>query len=230
MKQNILIIEDDENLRFVLLDNLTEQGYEVDGAATAAEAAQKIHTRKFDLIILDIMLPDTDGYTLCRNLRQDGCESMILMLTARSLEDDIVQGFEAGADDYLVKPYKLRELLLRIRALLRRQQPLSTQEQKLADIRIDTEARRVYDVDNNEINLTKKEFDLLECLISNRNRALTREQILNQVWGQNVVVEERTVDNFISNLKKKLRWTAQSNYRIVSLRGIGYRMEIDENS
>ncbi len=229
MKQKILIIEDDENLRFVLLDNLAEQGYEADGAATAAEAIEKIHNDRFDLIILDIMLPDTDGYTLCRRIRRDGCEAMILMLTARSLEDDIVQGFEAGADDYLVKPYRLRELLLRIRALLRRQQPMNNHEQRLADIRIDSEGRRVYDAQGNEINLTKKEFDLLECLISNRNRALTREQILNQVWGQNVVVEERTVDNFISSLKKKLRWNAQSNYRIVSLRGIGYRMEIDEN-
>ncbi len=228
MAQKILIVEDDENLRFVLIDNLTEQGYQLTGASNGAEARAAWQASEFDLIVLDIMLPDSDGYTLCKELRSFGSPALVLMLTARSLEDDIVQGFEAGADDYLTKPYKLSELLLRVRALLRRQQPINSNDLFFDNITIDTSARRVMTQDDKEIILTKKEFDLLECLLMNRNRALTREQILNQVWGESIIVEERTVDNFVSSLKKKLGWNNQSAYRIVSLRGVGYRMEIDE--
>jgi DNA-binding response OmpR family regulator len=231
MTQSILIVEDDENLSLVLQDNLSEQGYQVDVAATGTEARSLADSKSFDLIVLDIMLPDTDGYQLCREFRAGAQkDAMILMLTARSLEDDIVQGFEVGADDYLTKPYKLREFLLRIKALLRRQNNLSPTSIQFGRVRVDTESRQVYLDNDEEIPLTKKEFDLLEYFVINRNRALTRGQILDKVWGASIIVEERTVDNFVSNIKKKLQWTEDENFRIVSLRGIGYRMEIDEQS
>ncbi len=229
MKNNpsILIVEDDETLSLVLADNLNEAGYQVQTADTGSKASQQLKNQTFDLIILDIMLPDTDGYSLCLSIRQAKIQSMILMLTARSLEDDIVKGFDAGADDYITKPYRLRELLSRVSALLRRQHP----EEPPFDFRpftINKNSRQLFDEKNSEIILTRKEFDLLEYFLQNRNRALTRTQILNTVWGETIVVEERTVDNFVSNLKKKLNWTQQSTFRIVSIRGIGYRMEIDE--
>ncbi|VAW77432.1 Alkaline phosphatase synthesis transcriptional regulatory protein PhoP [hydrothermal vent metagenome] len=224
---SILIVEDDETLSLVLADNLNEAGYQVQTADTGSKASQLLKNQQFDLIILDIMLPDTDGYSLCYSIRQAKIQAMILMLTARSLEDDIVKGFDAGADDYITKPYRLRELLSRVSALLRRQLPEESHFDFIP-FTINKNSRQLFDENNSEVILTKKEFDLLEYLLQNRNRALTRTQILNTVWGEAIVVEERTVDNFVSNLKKKLNWTQQSTFRIVSIRGIGYRMEIDE--
>lgn len=225
---SILVVEDDNNLSLVLVDNLNEAGYKVQTADTGKKATLLLSQTNFDLIMLDIMLPDTDGYSLCRNIRKNDTKSMILMLTARSLEDDIVKGFDAGADDYITKPYRLRELLSRVRALLRRQLPGGTSNLNFDDFRVNVDSRQLFDKQNNEIILTKKEFSLLEYFLQNRNRALTRIQILDTVWGENIIVEERTVDNFVSNLKKKLSWQQSSSFRIVSIRGIGYRMEIDE--
>jgi len=224
---SILVVEDDETLSLVLADNLNEAGYQVQTAETGSQANQLLAENRFDLIMLDIMLPDTDGYTLCRKIRQEKHRAMILMLTARSLEDDIVKGFDAGADDYITKPYRLRELLSRVKALLRRQLP-GESNLDFKPFKINTDSRQLFDQNSHELVLTKKEFDLLEYFSQNRNRALTRTQILDTVWGKNIVVEERTVDNFVSNLKKKLNWSQQSTFRIVSIRGIGYRMEIDE--
>jgi len=229
MSQSILVVEDDESLQLVLRDNLLDAKYEVSTASTGEQAKRLINEHKFDLIILDIMLPDTDGYTLCRFFRNNGISAMILMLTARSLEDDIVKGFSAGADDYLIKPYRLRELLMRVRALLRRQSTSPQLEIRLPGFTIESDARKISASSGEDVLLTKKEFELLEYLILNRNRALTRTQILDQVWGNKVIVEERTVDNFISNLKKKLNWNVDSKFRLASIRGIGYRFELDDD-
>jgi len=224
----ILVVEDDNNLSLVLADNLNEAGYKVQTADTGKKATLLLSQTDFDLIMLDIMLPDTDGYSLCRHIRETNTKSMILMLTARSLEDDIVKGFDAGADDYITKPYRLRELLSRVRALLRRQLPEGNSSLNFDGFKVNLDSRQLFSKENNEIILTKKEFSLLEYFLRNRNRALTRIQILDTVWGENIIVEERTVDNFVSNLKKKLNWQQTSSFRIVSIRGIGYRMEIDE--
>ncbi len=223
---SILVVEDDETLSLVLTDNLSEAGYQVKTAETGCKAEQLLNKNEFDLIMLDIMLPDTDGYTLCRKIRSMNNQSMILMLTARSLEDDIVKGFDAGADDYITKPYRLRELLSRVNALLRRHLPGET-TLDFHPFVFNTESRQLLDQNENEVILTKKEYDLLEYFLQNRNRALTRTQILDTVWGENIVVEERTIDNFVSNLKKKLHWSQKSLFRIASIRGIGYRMEVD---
>jgi len=222
----ILIVEDDENLRLGLCDNLEDEGYAVVATATVAAARRALAERTFDLILLDIMLPDGDGYSLCRLLRAEGVASRVLMLTARTLEDDLVQGFDAGADDYLAKPYRLRELLARVRALLRRGVEAAPGPIRFAGYALDPQARALTDTSGAGLDLTRTEFDLLAYLLRHRGRALSRHEILDAVWGD-VIVDPRTVDNFVSNLKRKLGWTPESTFSIRTVRGVGYRMEVD---
>ncbi len=239
-RAHILIVEDDANLRLVLADNLEEQGYRVTATASGNEAhrlllGEDAGRRGVDLVILDIMLPDRDGYTLCRELRARGLETPVLMLTARTLEDDLVDGFDAGADDFLTKPYRLRELLVRVRALLRRHAGprggmLPEAGQRLfrfAGFRLDLAARTLRDPHGDFLELTRTELDLLGFFLAREGEALSRDRILDEVWGRDVVVDGRTVDNFVSSLKKKLGWTRASRFRFKTLRGVGYRMEID---
>lgn len=228
----VLIVEDDENLALALTDNLEQEDYHVVRASTGEKANLYIQDKKFDVIVLDVMLPDTDGYKLCQKWRKQGCDSMIIMLTARSLEDDIVKGFDAGVDDYVVKPYRIQEFLRRIKALLRRsgRESANGNEQQLPGFNIDQDARSITNDKGEEISLTKKEYDLLEYFIQNQNQALTRDMILDEVWGRNIVVDTRTVDNFVSNLKKKLDWNAESAFRFTTIRGVGYRFEIEDFS
>ena len=232
IKPRILIVEDEENLRLALEDNLIDEGYRVSTAANGREAMKCYLAERPDLIVLDIMLPDTDGYTLCRTLRDKGAVLPVLMLTARTLESDLVQGFDAGADDYLAKPYRLRELLARVKALLRRRINEETDKNRPTQYRfgrylLDLTARTVSDEQRTEVNLTRTEFDLLACLLESCGRALSREDILAQAWDPDVVIDPRTVDNFVSNVKKKLGWKESDNYRIRTVRGVGYRMEMD---
>ena len=181
-----------------------------------------------ELIILDIMLPDTDGYRFCEELRAQGEHARILMLTARTLEQDIVRGFDAGADDYVAKPYRIAELLARVRALVRRAGDLrALGGAAFGDYRIDADSRVVQRFDESSVELTKTEFDLLAYFLSHGGRALHRQQILDAVWGEDVIVDERTVDNFVSSLKKKLHWSPDDPWRITTIRGVGYRFESD---
>lgn len=226
-KSSILIVEDDENLRIALRDNLEEEGYAVADAASAAAAAEAIRRSPFDLVVLDIMLPDGDGYTLCRQLRAGGHRSPILMLTARALEDDLVAGLDAGADDYLVKPYRLRELLARVRALLRRGAAPPAEVLRCGDYRVDLRAREVFAPGGEPVPLTRTEFDVLCYLLRHQGRAVERAEILDEVWGKGVVVDDHTVDNFVSRLKRKLRGTSRSGFSIRTIRGVGYRMDLD---
>ena len=225
---SILIVEDDATLRLTLADNLRDEGYEVAVAAHAREAEPLLGTRRFDLLLLDVMLPGEDGYAFCRRLRAQGERAMVMMLTARSLEDDIVRGFEAGAQDYLTKPYRLRELLARVGALVRRTGAAPPQVLAFAGLHMDLTRRALTRAGGAPIELTRTEFDLLAYLLRHRDRALTRAQILDAVWGQDVVVDPRTVDNFVSNLKKKLGWTSASGFTIHTLRGVGYRLELSD--
>lgn len=225
---SVLVVEDDENLRLALTDNLTEEGYQVHAVAEAAAAIEAAREREFAVVVLDIMLPDGDGYTVCRKLRELGCTAAVLMLTARTLEDDLVRGFESGADDYLAKPYRLRELLARVGALLRRGSAASSGTARdLGGFTVDRRARKVARTDGTEIELTRTEFDLLVCLVDHVGEALTREAILDRVWGKGIVVEQRTVDNFISSLKRKLGWIDGCGFNIRAVRGVGYRFELD---
>ncbi len=229
----VLVVEDDENLRITLADNLEDEGYRVATADGGRAALEQVEHASPAVVILDIMLPDLDGYSVCRALRQRGCTAKVLMLTARTLEDDVVQGFDAGADDYLAKPYRLRELLARVRALLRRSAAAPTTTDtpsvSLPGLSIDRDARTVTR-EGRAIDLTRTEFDLLVYLVDHPSKALSRELILEQVWGTDVVVDPRTVDNFVSSLKRKLGWTSGCGYAIRAVRGVGYRLEIDAAS
>ena len=176
-----------------------------------------------DLVVLDVMLPDGSGYDLCKEIRPEHPGLMVLMLTARTLDSDLHAGFNAGADDYLTKPYKIGELLLRISALLRRA-PGAVRIQDEIDINgfNVSWSKRVIVKDQQPVHLTKKEFDLLKLLFENIDRPLTRDEILDQVWGQEIYVEERTVDNFISNVRRALDLNSPQPYHIKTIRGIGY--------
>lgn len=229
----ILVVEDDPHLRLALVDNLEDEGYVVDQVANGHEALEKSSERHFDVVVLDIMLPDIDGYTVCRRMREQGARSGILMLTARTLEDDLVAGFDAGADDYLAKPYRLRELLARVGALARRrggsgqvrEPPTSVDGMDdLSGIKIDRKGRTVRDLRGELVDLTRTEFDLLIFLLDHAGQALSRQTILRQVWGD-VIVDPRTVDNFISSLKRKLGWKRGCGFGIHAVRGVGYRFE-----
>jgi DNA-binding response OmpR family regulator len=230
-RASILVVEDEENLRTALRDNLVDEGYAVRLAADGAQARRELAAGPVDLVVLDLMLPDTNGYELARGIRAAKNPAMILMLTARTLEEDIVRGFEAGADDYVPKPYRLAELLARVKALVRRGQSLqgtapAASGVTFAGFRLDRTARTLTAPDGGLVELTKTEFDLLGYLLDNRDRALSRQEILDAVWGADVVVDGRTIDNFVSNLKKKLHWTPSSAFQIRTLRGIGYRFEL----
>lgn len=224
----ILVVEDDENLRLALCDNLEDEGYDVVGVAGGRAALESAQSRPPQLVVLDIMLPDLDGYAVCRSLRQTGCTAKVLMLTARTLEDDVVRGLDAGADDYLAKPYRLRELLARIRALLRRAAASipAAAPAKLPGFSLDPDARTLVHQQRGPVALTRTEFDLLVFLLRHAGKAKARDEILQEVWGADVVVDPRTVDNFVSNLKRKLGWTKDAHYAFVAVRGVGYRLEL----
>ncbi len=218
---SILLVEDDENLRVTLGDNLEEQGYAVTQAASVKTAWKALEAGRFDVVVLDLMLPDGDGYSLCRQLREAGHTSRVLMLTARSLEEDLVRGFDAGADDYLAKPYRLRELLARVAALVRR--GAGARGRRLGKFWVDEDARTVVGPEG-AVELTRKEFDLLVCLLKAGEKVLSRDDILDAVWGKDVVVDTHTVDNFVSSLKKKLKG---DGFELKTVRGVGFRLVAD---
>lgn len=219
MTTRVLVVEDDSSLRLALCDNLEDEGYAVLAAATLAAAELG---RPFDVVVLDLMLPDGDGYALCRELRRGGSTARVLMLTARTLEDDLVKGFEAGADDYLAKPYRLRELLARVAALSRRGAAAGPTH-ALGAYTVD-EATRTVQGPRGEVALTRKEFELLLCLLRAGDAVVKRDDILDAVWGD-VVVDSHTVDNFISSLKKKLRHDdATAGFELKTVRGVGFRL------
>lgn len=230
MNNRLLVVEDDESLRLTLVDNLELEGYDVLSASTIAEAKsvisqQSLASQEIELIVLDLMLPDGSGYDLCEEIRLTNQRMMILMLTARTLDTDLQMGFNKGADDYLTKPYKVAELLLRIKALLRRTSSAqrSTETSIINGAKINWLKHSV-SKDGQEIHLTKKEFDLLKLLFDNLDQPLTRDEILSQVWGDEVYVEERTVDNFISNIRKALDLNEPGVYFVKTVRGVGYAL------
>ena len=222
----LLVVEDEESLRVALVDNLEDEGFVVHATHCGQAGLTMARTHRYDVILLDIMLPDIDGYTLCRKLRGQGIDSAVLMLTARTLEDDIVAGFEAGADDYLAKPYRLRELLARVRALLRRRGKLVQAAPDLDGILIDRSARTVTLPDGTRPELTRTEFNLLVYMFERSGQALSRATLLEDVWSD-TVVDPRTIDNFISSLKRKLNWSKDRKFAFRAVRGVGYRLEID---
>lgn len=230
-QQTILVIEDEAAIRDMLQFTLDSSGFRVIQAANAEEGMRLAEEAKPDLILLDWMLPGISGVTMAKELRQKpfGKHMPIIMLTARGEEEAQVQGFESGADDYVVKPFSPRALTARIKALLRRQTESSADsaEQLIAGrMRLDTVSHRFY-IDDQEIKVGPTEFKLVYFFMTHANRVFTRTQLLDQVWGVNVVVEERTVDVHIRRLRKILEPLGVANY-IQTIRGSGYRFSVVE--
>lgn len=228
MAAHILIVDDEPDLAATLAFNLESQGYAVAIAGTGTAALEQAHQRRPDLVLLDVMLPDLSGLEVCRRLRHDATLATVpvLMLTARGEEIDRVLGLEVGADDYLVKPFSVRELLLRVQAILRRSvAPVTTATDgavgvtKFGVLVVDAGAHRAL-VDGVEAPLTALEFRLLTTLLERRGRVQTRERLLDDVWGITADVTTRTVDTHVKRLREKLG--AASEY-IETLRGVGYR-------
>jgi DNA-binding response OmpR family regulator len=217
----VLIVEDQLNVSSYVKRALEEQGYAVDLAHTGQEALDWVEVVKFDLIVLDIMLPEIDGITVCRRLRSQSNPAAILMLTARDTVDDRVTGLDAGADDYLVKPFELKELLARLRALGRRGTS-KTSTLKVADLSLDTRTRAVMRGDT-LIRLTTKEYAVLECLIREPDRVLTRTEIAESVWNYDVYNQSNVVDVYIRNLRRKIDDSFDLKL-IHTVRGAGYRL------
>jgi two-component system alkaline phosphatase synthesis response regulator PhoP len=220
----ILIIEDEESILMPLEDNLRLEGYEVSCARDGLEGLSKAADRSIDLIVLDIMLPKLDGFEVCKRLRQDRVMTPILMLTAKSQEVDRVLGLELGADDYVTKPFSSRELLARIKAILRRvKEPhRGIDSCHFGDVEVDFvkyEAKKK----GRPVPLTALEFALLHFLVQNRGRVVHRNEVLDNVWGKDVFVDPRTVDKHVSLLRKKFEDDPEEPAYIQSIRGIGYK-------
>jgi len=229
MAKRILIIEDQQNMVDKLADKMRAEGYQVATALDGETGWDKVREEKPDLIILDIMLPGLDGLSLCRIIRNDMSTRHIpiIMLTARGNEVDKIVGLESGADDYIVKPFGLGEVLARVRAVLRRpagEAVLQQDEMVSNDIRINLTGRRVFK-NEDEIKLSNKEFDLLSELMRNKNAVLSRDLILTKVWGYDYFVDKRTVDVHIRWLREKIEDDASNPRRIITVRGVGYRFE-----
>ena len=225
--QRILIVEDDPAIGRGLCTALEGQSYEVTWCERGLDAVTEATHAPFELVLLDLGLPDLDGVEVCRRVRGCGIRSTIVMLTARAEEADVVAGLDAGADDYLTKPFRLAELLARVRAHVRREQsPIRDGDPDAAltvgPLTIDTDARRVV-VDGRETDLRPKEFDLLVLLAGNVGRALTRERIMSEVWDEHWFGSTKTLDMHISALRRKLGDPAPAT--ITTLRGVGYRLE-----
>ncbi len=222
-KQSILVVEDETTLRETLAYNLKREGYEVAATGDGGEALELARDKTFDLIVLDVMLPTLDGLSIVRILRKEQ-RTPIILLTARSGEVDRIMGLETGADDYVVKPFSLGELLARVRAVLRRSAPETTTRLEAGDLSLDLIGRKAYRSEQ-ELRLSHKEFDLLAALIRNMGTALSRERLLQQVWGYDYPGDTRTVDVHIRWLREKIEDDAADPKRIVTVRGVGYRFE-----
>ena len=227
-KNSILLVEDEENLQEALKLNLELEGYEVSSCFDGAQALKMVAQEHFELLILDVMLPELDGITVCETIRLNNTELPILILSAKNSSADRVLGLKKGADDYLTKPFNLEELLLRVNKLIKKSEQLSL-KQPLPDIyefgmnKIDFKAAEAYNKKAIKFELTKKELMLLKLLIENKNEVVTREKILQAVWGYNVYPTTRTIDNFILNFRKYFEEDSRNPRYFHSARGVGYK-------
>jgi DNA-binding response OmpR family regulator len=218
----VLLAEDDASIAEPLARALRREGYEVDVQATGGGALEAA-SDGVDLLVLDLGLPDMDGLEVCRTLRGQGFAAPVLVLTARADEVDTVVGLDAGADDYVTKPFRLAELLARVRALLRRGAP---EPRTSAGVRIEADSRRAW-VEDRELHLTAKEFDLLRVLLRDAGKVVTREQLMREVWDTEWWNSTKTLDMHVSWLRRKLGDDAADPHYIVTVRGVGFRFEQD---
>ncbi|MBK6837772.1 MAG: response regulator transcription factor [Bacteroidetes bacterium] len=223
---NVLIVEDERQLSHVIEIFLTKQGYHCDVAFTGKSASEKVFVNSYDFVLMDIGLPDYNGFQLLKEAKEAGREAAFIVLTARGSIDDKITGLDLGADDYLAKPFSLLELQARMQAILRRKHGLKNNTIQIHDFIMDIQNRSVF-FEKNVINLTKKEFDILHYMALHKNRVITRVQLTEHIWGD--VLEEDYESNYIDvhikNLRKKLAAFANSDF-IETVRGIGYRLNM----
>jgi DNA-binding response OmpR family regulator len=226
--KKLLIVDDERDIAESIQYVLTQEGFLTLLAHDGLKAIQLVESERPDLIILDLMMPGLDGYEVCRRLRSNDRKTPILMLTARTSEIDTVVGLELGANDYISKPVRLRELVARVKAHLREAPgiPASTQQVRVGNLSIDMESRTVT-VGNQVVDLTFKEFELLAALAKHPNRVFTRDQLFAQVWGSDFLGESRTVDVHIRYLREKLEEIPSQPKHILTVRGVGYRLVWD---
>jgi DNA-binding response OmpR family regulator len=218
----LLLVEDDPRMRGLVRRGLAERGHVVDVAATGPEAVELVSGTEYDAVVLDVMLPGFDGVEAVRRLRADGNRTPVLMLTARDAAADIVRALDAGADDYLAKPFSFAVLLARLRALGRRGPAPQGPNLQVADMRLDPAARVVTRA-GAAVALTRTEFNLLECLMRHAGRVVTRQALVDHVWGGDRMVESNTLDAFVKSLRQKLDAGGQARL-IHTVRGVGYSM------
>lgn len=230
-KANILLAEDEENLHEALKLNLEMEGYTVTSAFDGNEALKAIANEYFDLIIMDIMMPEVDGISVLETIRVNANEVPVLILSAKNSSADRVLGLKKGADDYLTKPFNLEELLLRVSKLIEKNQKIQVKESigdhyEFGQNNIDFKAQTAINFNQQTIELSKKEVMLLKLLIENKGEVVTREKILQVVWGYNVYPTTRTIDNFILNFRKYFEQDSRNPKHFHSVRGVGYKYTV----
>ncbi|MBP5245117.1 MAG: response regulator transcription factor [Clostridiales bacterium] len=217
----ILVVDDEEGIREIIKKYAQFEGYTVDEAQNGMTAIDKCSEKDYDIIILDVMMPDLDGFSVCKEIKKHRSGLPVIMLSARGEEYDRIHGFEVGVDDYVVKPFSPKELMMRVSAVLKRKNNISDDAFEYKGLKIDFSGRIVY-VDGEKKDLTPKEYDLLLYLIKNKGIALTREKLISNVWGYDFYGDDRTLDTHIKLLRKNL---GEYSELIVTLRGVGYRFE-----
>ena len=227
MPPRILVVDDEPSIVMAVTDEMTFEGFIVDSAADGVSGLSKARESRPDVLLVDLMLPGMNGFEICRQLRPDRPELWIIVLTARGQEVDRVTGFEAGADDYIVKPFSLRELVARVKVGLRRRQgTASAVVRSFGDLVIDSRARRVTK-GNVEVVLTRREFDILEFLAAHPGEVIPRDEFCNKLWGEDVYVTERVIDTHVASLRRKIESDPANPRRIISIRGVGYKLSAD---
>ncbi|HRF14215.1 MAG TPA: response regulator transcription factor [Bacteroidia bacterium] len=224
MNENILIVDDDKSICEILEFNLKSEGYIVDTAYSAEEALTKL-TNQTQLILLDVMMEGMSGYKMLEKIRLDGSTIPVIFLTAKNTENDMLTGFSVGADDYISKPFSIKEVSARIKAILKRFKTAATEQKEtlaFKDLEINTKNKEAF-IKGRPINLTKTEFEILQKLAKNPNRIFSRQEIIESVWGNNVFVTERTVDVHITRLRKKLEDYGNA---ISNRLGYGYKFDL----
>lgn len=226
----VLLVEDEPSFVEALVVGLKREGFRVEVAFDGAEALDKFASVRPDLVLLDIMLPRVSGIDVCRTIRAGGARTPIIMVTAKTSEIDTVVGLEVGADDYVSKPYRLRELVARMRAVLRRTPPAQEAPSlegalEVGDLRLDPERHEVY-LRGQEVSLPLKEFELLELLMTNVGRALTRETLIDRIWGPHYVGDTKTLDVHVKRLRARVEDDPARPQRITTIRGLGYKLEM----
>jgi len=228
--EKILIVEDDAAIRFGLEKNLAYDGYEVTSAANGERGLELAFELQPDLIVLDLMLPGMNGFEICKSVRKHDPHVAILILSAKGLEGDKVLGLDVGADDYVTKPFSVKEVMARVRALLRKKRALMGEAEtfRFGVAEVDFQGRTLR-VKGELVETSRKEFELLRMLVGNRGRVLARDQILNRVWGYDYYGTPRTIDNFIQKLREKVEEDATDPRYIRTVRGVGYLFDAPED-